>query len=123
MALDLDSSNSSQVEMEQQPKDDESIDMQTSHQNVSDNNCSSNSNSQQNRSSSFRRRGKRGWMLLRRISTNQRAGKVFLGADGRVAMVTYCAVKGSRKIADACCDGLNFEFFMKEYPFNEERSV
>ncbi|GFT89830.1 hypothetical protein NPIL_681851 [Nephila pilipes] len=48
MDSDLVSSNSSQDEMEQQPKD-ESIDMQTSPQNVSDNNCSSNPNSQKNR--------------------------------------------------------------------------
>ncbi|GFS88406.1 hypothetical protein NPIL_89781 [Nephila pilipes] len=39
--------------------------------------------------------------------------KVLLGAEGRVAMVTNCAVKGGREIADACCDGLNFEFFIK----------
>ncbi|GFS33913.1 hypothetical protein NPIL_129071 [Nephila pilipes] len=39
--------------------------------------------------------------------------KVLLGAVGRVAMMTNCVVKGGRKISDACCDGSNFEFFMK----------
>ncbi|GFT22828.1 hypothetical protein NPIL_274661 [Nephila pilipes] len=49
--------------------------------------------------------------------------KVLLGAYGTAAMVTNCVVKGGREIADACYDGLNFEFFMKKYPFNEEMRV
>ncbi|GFU23448.1 hypothetical protein NPIL_64121 [Nephila pilipes] len=44
---------------------------------------------------------------------NRELLEVLLGADVRVAMLTNCVVKGGIEMADACCDGLNFDFFMK----------